>query len=128
MECFQIFKFFAYRKKLNRFLRNGPDRKCCATAGVSIHFRQHHTRNVKQIIEAFCHTDCFLTCHCISNKKNFMRHDGIFDPTQFLHQFLVYVQPSCSVDKDGIGFFLLCSLESILDYIQWILICTGRVA
>ena len=75
--------------KLNGLLYHSTDGEGRTATGVAVQLGQHHTVEVKAVIEGLCRIDGILTCHRIDHKEGLVRLHRLLDVGDFVHHLLV---------------------------------------
>src|SRR5665647_1859696 len=102
MENFKSVKFFTKTDKLYRLTGDRLNGKCCATLGIAVQFGKNNTTDFKSIIKTAGDADRFLTGHGVSHKEYFARFNSLIYLTQFIHQKIIYLVTTCSIENNGI--------------------------
>ena len=102
MKNLQCLDRFPNTDKFNRFAGDFLHREGSAPAGITLHFSQDDTGDLKTVIECTSNGHRILTGHGISHKQHLTQGDCSTDLLELGHKSLIHMQSASGIDNDGL--------------------------
>src|SRR5206468_11252403 len=94
--------FFAYTNEFYRLTSGLLNGKRRTPARVTVHLCQDHACNAYPPVNLICRANRILTCHRVSDEKNFYWMCLTLYTNQLVHQLIIDVQASGCIDQQCI--------------------------
>ena len=110
MERLDLIELFARADELDRLSGHCLDRQRRTASCIAVELREHHAVDVEIFVEGLRGVHRVLTGHRVDDEQNLVRLHRRLDCLELVHQRLVDMQPTCSVEEnhvvsvpDGVG-------------------------
>ena len=111
--------------KLDRFAGDLFNRERSTAAGITLHLGQDNTGDLKICVELIGNSYSILAGHGIGHKQNLCQGHSAGNFLQLVHQLLIYMEPTCGIDNDGIVALVFSFGNSPPGNVDRILLGTG---
>ncbi|COF30822.1 Uncharacterised protein [Streptococcus pneumoniae] len=113
MEGFDICNFFTCTSELDWFSSDVTNRQSSTTTSIAINLGKDDPSHFQLSIKLTRNIGCFLTNHSINDKQDFIWLSQCFHITKLIHEELINLQTTRSINQDIVVMISLGLLQTL---------------